>query len=158
MAEDEKRKPGRPSEYSEVTTEEICRRLADGESLSSVCRDAAMPAKITVLKWLEKHEEFASQYARARELQADHFADEILEIADDGTNDWMEREAKAKAGETTTVPDQEHIARSRLRVDARKWLMARMAPKKYGDKVDLSVALGIRHEDALGALDDGETE
>ncbi len=156
MAESKKRKPGRPSMYSEALTAEICRRMMEGESLRSICRDEAMPSKVSVLKWLEVHEEFVSQYARAREMQADHMADEILEIADDGTNDWMER--AAKGGETVTVPDQEHIQRSRLRVDARKWLMARMAPKKYGDKVDIRGAMTIRHEDALGALDDGETE
>ena len=66
-------------------------------------------------------------------MQADHFADEIIEIADDASNDWMERERKD--GSTEAVLNYEHVQRSRLRIDARKWLMARMAPKKYGDKI-----------------------
>ena len=70
-----------------------------------------------------------------REAQADRFADEIIEIADDATNDWMERR---QGEETVRVVNHEHIQRSRLRVDARKWLMAKLAPKKYGDSVALT--------------------
>ncbi len=150
MAKKSGRKPGRPSKFSAALTKQICRRIAEGESLRAVCRDNAMPDKTTVLRWLSEHEEFRTQYARAREMQADHLADEILEIADDGTNDWAER--AAKGGETTTVVDHEHIQRSKLRVDTRKWLMARMAPKKYGDKLDLGGTLTVRHEDALERL------
>jgi hypothetical protein len=94
-----------------------------------------MPSKTAVLKWLANgdHPDFVAQYARAREAQADHFADEILEIADDGTNDWTTR--RNGDDEEYEVVDHEHISRSKLRVDARKWLMAKMAPKKYGDKL-----------------------
>jgi hypothetical protein len=88
------------------------------------------------LRWLNKHAEFRDQYARAREMQAEHFADEILEIADDGSNDWIERENAA--GRVVAAIDHEHIQRSRLRVDARRWLMGKMAPKKYGDKVEVT--------------------
>jgi hypothetical protein len=80
------------------------------------------------MRWLAQHAEFRDQYAGAREAQADYYAEEILEIADDGSNDWMERNGKV-------VEDHEAINRSRLRVDTRKWLIARMAPKKYGDRV-----------------------
>lgn len=104
----------------------------DGETLRQICRDEGMPDKSTVLRWLASNAEFCDQYARAREIQADHWADEVVEIADDGSNDWMERETKAG---TITVVDHENINRSRLRVDTRKWLMTKAAPKKYGDKV-----------------------
>jgi hypothetical protein len=60
----------------------------------------------------------------------------ITEIADDGSNDWIERETKS--GRMLTVPDQEHINRSRLRIDARKWLLSKLAPRKYGDKLELT--------------------
>ena len=84
------------------------------------------------MKWLNRYPEFVTQYAHARNSQADHFAEEILEIADDGSNDYMTR----KQGDIEVeVVNHDHIARSRLRVDARKWLMSKMAPKKYGDKV-----------------------
>lgn len=93
-----------------------------------------MPAKSTVMKWLTLHPEFVDQYARAREAQADHFAEEILEISDDGSNDWMERR-NDDGDVVAVVADHEHISRSKLRVDSRKWLMSKLAPKKYGDKV-----------------------
>lgn len=126
---------GRPSDYSEELGALICGRLADGESLRQICSSEEVPDKATVLRWIPKHPEFRDQYARAREMQSEHWADEILEIADDGTNDWVERENKD--GSTFEAIDHEHIARSRLRVDSRKWLMSKLAPKKYGEKVDL---------------------
>lgn len=128
-------KTGRPSGYSTEIAEVICQRLSEGESLRQICRNEDMPGKSSVMRWLDEREDFREQYARAHLLQADHFADEILEIADDGSNDWIERETRS--GNTIESADHEHINRSRLRVDARKWLMARMAPKKYGDKVGL---------------------
>lgn len=91
-----------------------------------------MPSKSAVMKWLSQRPDFADQYARAREMQADHFAEEILEISDDATNDWMLRQ---QGEEPFEVANHEHISRSKLRVDARKWLMSKMAPKKYGEKV-----------------------
>lgn len=72
------------------------------------------------------------QYARAKEVQSEHMAEEILAIADDGQNDWMERNGAESAG---WAVNGEHIQRSRLRVDSRKWLMSKLAPKKYGDRV-----------------------
>lgn len=125
---------GRPSKYSEEVADEICLRMSEGESLRSICRDDAMPGKATVMGWLGSNEAFSDQYARAREAQADHFADEILEISDDGSNDWMERSDKDGESSGWQI-NGEHIQRSRLRVDSRKWLMARMAPRRYGDKV-----------------------
>lgn len=96
-----------------------------------------MPSKSAILKWLTEHPEFVDQYARAREAQADHFAEEILEIADDASNDWMERKGEGDESGGWAL-NGEHIQRSRLRVDSRKWLMSKMAPKKYGDKLALA--------------------
>lgn len=138
------RKPiGRPSKFSPECAAAICLRLTEGESLRAICSDAEMPSKVTVLNWLSdgKHPEFLAQYARARESQADALVEECLEIADDGTNDWMERRSEAEKGagvNTGWVLNGEHVQRSRLRVDTRKWWAARLAPKKYGDKVALS--------------------
>lgn len=72
------------------------------------------------------------QYARARAVQSEHMAEEILAIADNGQNDWMERNGEDSPGWTL---NGEHIQRSRLRVDSRKWLMSKLAPKKYGERV-----------------------
>lgn len=150
MAEDEKRKPGRPSMYSEALATTICERIANGESLTAICKDEGIPSKVTVFKWLKEHGEFVNQYARAREMQADHYLDEIFEIADDGSNDWMERQVKG--GAAVKAVDQEHIQRSRLRVDTRKWAMAKLAPKKYGEKLDLSLNLPMTQEEVLAKL------
>ena len=122
------------SKYTDEVTDQICRRLAEGESLRSICRDEHMPAASTVLAWAKDTDSlFAEQYARAREVGYHALADEILDIADDGTNDFVER--KNKDGSTSVVFDAEQVQRSKLRVDARKWLLSKMLPKQYGDKV-----------------------
>ncbi len=125
------KKKGRPSLYTDKLAAKICRRLAEGKSLRSICRDDAMPAISTVMGWLfdGDHDEFSEQYARAREAQAEVRADEIVDIADDDTNDFTaDKDGKL-------VVDHEHIQRSRLRVDARKWIAAKLLPKRYGDKL-----------------------
>lgn len=125
---------GRPSDYSEELSVKICIRLADGESLRAICQDDDMPDRSTVFRWLASNEEFRDQYAHARDLQADTIADEVLEISDDGTNDWMERKNSDGANIGWTL-NGEHVQRSRLRVDSRKWYASKVAPKKYGEKV-----------------------
>ena len=119
--------------------------MADGESLRSVCRDENMPALSTVFRWLGEHKEFQEQYARAREARADAMAEEILEISDDDSDDAI---TDPESGATRL--NTEFVARSRLKVDTRKWLMARMAPKVYGDKVSQEVSgpdgSAIKHE------------
>lgn len=117
------------SAYTLKIGDEICERLINGESLRKICSDECMPNTATVCRWLAKHEAFREQYARAREAQADTLADEILDIADDGRNDTYQDED----GNDRT--NHEVIARSKLRVDARKWLASKLAAKKYGDKV-----------------------
>ena len=126
-----KPKTGRPSLYTESLAAEICRRLAEGETLRSVCRDPAMPDKATVLRWLgdEAKTGFRDQYAHARDMQADALFDEALEIADDVSGDWSTDKDGKK------VLDHEHVQRSRLRVDTRKWAAGKLAPKRYGDKM-----------------------
>lgn len=129
---------GRPSSYTPKAGEELCRRIVEGETLRQICADEHMPDKSTVHRWLlnvadKTLDDFRDQYARAREAQMDHYADEIIEICDDGSNDWIQRESEK--GRIETVCDHEHVNRSRLRVDTRKWLMSKIAAKRYGDKI-----------------------
>jgi hypothetical protein len=126
---------GRPSIYSPELATDICDRIASGLSLREICRADDMPEAKTVYRWLAdgQHPEFRQQYARAREIQSELMAEEILEIADDARNDWMERQSKS--GESFTVVDHDHVSRSKLRVDARKWMLSKVLPKKYGDRV-----------------------
>lgn len=125
---------GRPDSFSQQTADLICERLADGESLRSICLSEDMPGRTTVFKWLRELPAFADQYARAREAQADFMAEEILEIADDASNDTIPKVDK-DGKEYGEQQNTEWISRSRLRVDARKWLAAKMAPKKYGERL-----------------------
>jgi len=127
---------GRPTTYTQEIADRICEELSLGYSIRTVCKPDGMPAISTFFKWLREHEEFSKQYARAKQESADAMAEDILDIADDGTNDWMERQGKN--GETFEVVNTEVLQRSRLRVDTRKWLMAKMKPKKYGDKIDMT--------------------
>lgn len=123
---------GRPSSFTKAMADRICTRMANGESLRQICRDDAMPAMSTVLKWANDRPAFAEQYARARAMLLEHWADETIEIADDGRNDWIEREEK---GGPRMVLNDEHVRRSVLRVDTRKWHLSKLLPKKFGDKV-----------------------
>lgn len=121
------------TEFSQEVFDEICERLADGESLRAICSEDEMPNKASVFRWLANDKTLSDQYARAREAQADALFDEILDIADDARNDWMERRGEGDAG---WVANGEHIQRSRVRIDARKWMAGKMRPKVYGEKLD----------------------
>jgi hypothetical protein len=113
-------KRGRPSKYSEALADEICKRLSEGESLNSICKMDGFPSMDTVHNWLhegsEYKESFFGKYTRARDIQADYYADEIINIAD-----------------TETDPNK-----ARVRVDARKWVASKLKPKRYGDKLELA--------------------
>lgn len=127
--------------------------MADGLSLRTVCKADEMPDKTTVFKWLRERPEFLAQYARAKEESADALADEMLDIADDGSNDWMELHHRENVG---WVENGEAMQRSRLRVDTRKWIASKLKPKKYGEKLDLNAEVKaaitvttLRHDESL---------
>ena len=115
----------RPSIYTEELASDICYRLAMGESARQICRDDAMPVMSTLMKWLNEPDKvtFSEQYNRARDCQADFYADEVIDIADE-----LDAEAESNA-----------IQRARLRIDSRKWKVARMSPRRWGDKQALDV-------------------
>lgn len=137
----------RPTEYTPEMGELMFIGLAAGKSLREVCADEQMPDPATIYRWLASEDDaykgFREQYTRARDAQADFYADEILEISDDGRNDWMERRSEAEKGagvETGWVLNGEHVQRSRLRVDSRKWVASKLKPKKYGDKLATEIS------------------
>ena len=104
------------AKYSKSICNKICERLANGESIQKITKRSDMPSQATVYNWLadERYKEFLEMYTRAREAQADRLFDECLDIAD-----------KAKA---------DTVQESRLQVDVRKWMAAKLKPVKYGDK------------------------
>lgn len=111
---------GRPSSFTDEIAQQICERLSGGETLIQICDSDGMPSGTTVYRWLQANSSFREIYARAREEQADYFAEDIMRIAD-------------------TDPDS---SRSRVRVDARKWFASKVAPRKYGDKIAMTGADG----------------
>jgi hypothetical protein len=128
----------RPSTYTEEIADKICARIASGESVLSIAKDPEMPASSTIYLLLldEDKKLFSEKYDKARIAQADHYFDQLLEIADDGTNDTITR--ATGDGETYEVANTEFIQRSRLRVDTRKWYLSKIMPKKYGEKLDVT--------------------
>jgi len=124
-----KRKVGRPSKYTPALADKICDLIAQGQSLVKICKAENMPSRIAVLRWVSQDEEFRDKYTHARELQAEFYAEQIIEISDDSARDMR------LDGNGEEVVDHDHIARSRLRVDARKWYASKVAPKKWGDKL-----------------------
>lgn len=131
------KKTGRPTTYTPEIADIICSRLAEGESMRTISGSKDMPALSTMFLWLRKHEEFSEQYAKAKEESHSALFEEILDIADDGTNDWMLTNAEDNEG---WKQNGESIQRSRLRVDARKWALSKIMPKKYGDKIQQEVS------------------
>ena len=123
-----KNKGGRPTKYSLKIALEICERIADGESLVKICSDPAMPKKTAVYEWLLRHKEFADIYARAREDQADTLADEIHAISDELPQQIVDDKGKTRY-------DSAYVQWQKNRVDARKWVAAKLKPKKYSDRI-----------------------
>lgn len=114
------------------TLKDVFTRISEGESMRSVCRDEDMPCRNSIEKWIREDEYTMSQYTRARELRQELIFEDILNIADDNHKDLR----YLKDG--TEVTDADVIQRSRVRIDARKWMLGKMNPKKYGDKVDIT--------------------
>jgi hypothetical protein len=108
-------KGGRITTYRPKLAQEICERIAMGEALSAICAEAGMPCAVSVYNWLRIHPDFADLYAQAREVQAHLMFDQMGEIA--------RRVTPETAGA------------SRLAFDILRWQAARLAPKKYGERI-----------------------
>ena len=110
--------------YSEIKKKEIfidiCLEITKGKSLRNILKEEGMPSTSTFFVWLAEDEEKSKQYARACDIRAEVIFDEMLDIADDNTNDYV---------------NSDNIQRSRLRVDTRKWMLSKLNPKKYSDKL-----------------------
>jgi len=111
-----KRKPGKPSTFSEAIATTICNRLAQGEALASICRDAGMPDYSTIMRWCERHPSFGEQYARARVESADADADSVTDIG------------------RRTLAGEYDPAAARVAIDALKWAAGKRRPEKYGER------------------------
>jgi len=125
---------GRPSLYTPELGDTIAARLATGETLRSICRTPGFPDERRVREWAMNEEHpFAQQYDRARMIGYHSMADSIIEISDDKAGDWIEK--TSKGGNTFRAVDETAISRAKLQVDSRKWLLSKMLPKIYGDRL-----------------------
>lgn len=134
----EKRPRGRPSDYQKEIGDKICLMISTNVmSIKRILKsDESFPSPPALFRWINSNEDFRNQYARAKEAQAEMMAEEMLEIADDGSNDLM---TIVKGDQVYQKENKEVTNRSRLRVDTRKWLMSKMFPKKYGEKIQQDV-------------------
>lgn len=141
-----------PIQYSSELATRICDLLATGESIKTICQADGMPHETTVYGWLYRQPEFLKQYRGARIAGCEKIADELFEIVDDTSKDWVKRESSA--GKVEVVADHEHISRSRLRFDARRWYLSKLVPKVFGDRVELEVQGEIRMPvDEIGVIE-----
>ncbi len=133
---------GRPTKRNPKREKIILEGVAKGESLRKVCKRAGIETT-TFLDWVRKDDSFALQYARAKEIAAELMADEILEIADDTSQDELFVDQEDASGKSAKrVQNSEFINRSRLRVDSRKWLLSKLLPKKFGEKLEVDTPEG----------------
>jgi hypothetical protein len=110
---------GRPSIYTPELAEEICLRLAEGESLRTICRDAHMPNLSAILTWVaEDRGGFHAMYTCARTIQAHNLAERAL-------------------GEAMSARCNEDATAARLRFDALRWYAGKLLPKVYGDRMEV---------------------
>ncbi len=142
---------GRPWVFTPEIAKRICEGIASGMSLRAVCKPDEMPAPSTVCRWvLDDVEGFKEQYEVSRRLQAELLADEIFDISDDSTNDYMLKQSKS--GEEYETVNPEVIGRSRLRVDTRKWYLSKVLPKVYGERIH------TEHSGVIGTTDLSDDE
>lgn len=107
----------------------VCKEIESGKALRNVLKEEQMPSTSTFFQWLELYPDKAKQYARATEVRSEVIFDDILSIADQNAGDTYINEFGVE------VINSDVIQRSRLRIDARKWVLSKLNPKKFGDKV-----------------------
>lgn len=121
---------GRPPthEYSEELADEICAEIAsNSKSVKKLCdQNPHWPTQKIIWEWIRKYPDFRNKYTRAKQEQVETYVDEILDISDNCNHDTVIN----SNGEV--VANYEYMARSRLRIDTRKWLASKLVPKLYG--------------------------
>ena len=107
---------------------EICKQISEGKSLSTALKSDGMPSYRSALMMLQTNLEFRTMYEKAIESRADRLAEEILELADEAIPANLDGPSKSA-----------WVNQKRIQVDARKWVAAKLKPKVYGDRIDVSV-------------------
>ena len=120
---------GRPSKMTDEVQAEILKRISTGESLRKICSNDHLPNAKNVFSFIYTNDEFRNKYEASRREQAEWLGEEIVDIADNDTGDTQ---------------------RDRLRIDARKWVMSKMLPKKYSDKIDVDMKQEVNTRIIIG--------
>lgn len=120
---------GRPSIYSQELADKICEQIGNGGSLRTICDAEDMPAFSSVFKWLREKPEFSQQYARACEERTEAHNEQLLVYGDEAIQLAQSTDPKAANAVVSAV---------KLKADNLKWVMSKMKPKKYGDKLDMT--------------------
>lgn len=151
---EERKKMGAPTKYTEQLADKICGAVSvTTDGLDKVCaRYPEFPDPTTIYEWRIKYPYLSKKYEDAKRSQAELLANEIIQIADDSSRDVLIKQGKD--GEEYEMQNTEFIARSRLRVDARKWVASKLLPKVYGDRTINESTVTIKYEDQLKNLDD----
>jgi hypothetical protein len=132
----------------------ILGELMCGRTLTDICRDPDMPHVRSVQKWLATDRDgFAARYQQAREIGCAIMADDMVDIADDRTGDWIVR--THKDGTTEAILDPERVNRRLVRIKTRRWRVSKILPRTYGDRPDLTARQerGDSWADLLKAVD-----
>jgi hypothetical protein len=148
-----KPKMGRPTAFTEPLAVVICSRIAEGESLREIVKTKGMPDRVTIYRWLLAHDDFRNLYTRAREDQADTYADEIIAIADEPPEVVAVTDKHGALIEHKL--DGAYLQWQKNRIEARKWTAMKLKPKKYGDKVVVGGAPGepVEHKVEISMFD-----
>lgn len=132
-----KNQVGRPTAYTQKIVDEIMSRVAMGYSIRKTLAPDHLPSIETHYRWLREKPEYYEHYTRAKEDQVDALAEDLLDIADDNSQDFIEDDYQG--GRTPGYQfNSEHVQRAKLRIETRRWLMSKMKPRKYGDKLDVT--------------------
>ncbi len=144
-----KRKPGRPPAKPDAKKASAALELIAAGKTIRQAAEAVGVSRSMLARWLVHDDELSGRYARARDAQIDAWADEVLEVADDSGFDAQIVDGKA-------VVDSEAIQRAKLRVDSRKWMLSKLKPERYGDKVTVdnqhSGTVAVEHRPAAQML------
>jgi hypothetical protein len=134
---------GRPTTYTPDVVATILSRMADGESLRSICQDEDMPCKVTFFRWLMRHQELKEAYIEAREMQADSLFEEVLEV---GREDPQTSKTFDEDGNMISERvDSGEVQHRKLKIDTLKWAAGKLRPKKYGDLTQVQGDVSHRH-------------
>ena len=133
-------KIGRPTDYTEAFADYICDKIASSDKgLQTLLeQEDNMPHPSTCFRWLGQFPYFREKYAKAREMQADYLADKIVHVANTPMHMLVEEEGYNAYGAYSKTTKADAYQHRRLLIDALKWKASKLAPQKYGDKLDIT--------------------